>query len=67
MNPLYTVHTFEGVTITEDVEERKKLFELKVKCEHLERIAKRWREKYFARVERVTRWFRHESKKGYTD
>ncbi len=41
-NPLYTVHTSEGVTITEDAAEREKLFALQAKCEHLvERIAKR--------------------------
>ena len=42
VNPLYTVHTSEGVTITEDAAEREKLFEIKAKCEHLvERIATR--------------------------
>jgi transposase len=42
VNPLYTVHTSEGVTIAEDAKERKKLFKLKAKCEHLvDRIAKR--------------------------
>ena len=39
---MYTVHTSEGKTITEDAAEREKLFALQAKCEHLvERIAKR--------------------------
>ena len=42
VNPLYTVHTSEGVTVSENAAEREKLFEIKAKCEHLvERIANR--------------------------
>mmetsp|Transcript_3305 Transcript_3305/g.11791 ORF Transcript_3305/g.11791 Transcript_3305/m.11791 type:complete len:443 (+) Transcript_3305:951-2279(+) len=42
VNPLYTIYTSEGKTITEDLKEKEKLFEIEAKCEHLvERIAKR--------------------------
>jgi len=52
-SPLYTVHTSEGVTITEDAAERKKLFEIKKKCEDLvERIAKRNDEQNNSTIER---------------
>ena len=41
-NPLYTVHTSKGVTISEDAAEREKLLKLRKNCEDLvERIAKR--------------------------
>ena len=36
VNPLYTIYTSEGKTITEDAKEKEKLFELEKKCELLE-------------------------------